>query len=91
MCKETSHANLTQPEHFMRHTLKAEQYHSRKQRCRSIGQRVIDRLSLEEIEQAKQEAHEALLLADSSVTLECISMLHSVEDDDPQSAAAIAS
>ncbi len=82
MCKETTHANLTQPDHFMRHAIKAERYRSERQRYSSIGQAAIDKLTLDDLEQAKEHAHEALLLADANTTPECIRMLQSVEQDD---------
>lgn len=84
MCKETTHANLTQPEHFMRHTINVERY-------RSMARRAFDRLTLDDIEHAVEDAHEALLLADADITPECTQMLHLVEEGDLRAAAAIAS
>lgn len=82
MCKETTHANLTQPDHFIRHTINVE-------RACAIARRAFDRLTLDDIEHAVEDAHEALLLADTSVTPECSRMLQLVEEGDLATASQL--
>ncbi|MES2876615.1 MAG: hypothetical protein V4678_04060 [Patescibacteria group bacterium] len=65
MCSNESHVSLSQPEHFVRHTMEV-------QRARAItrlGTRAVS------VEDAMSEAKEALALTDDGVSTECVHML----------------
>jgi hypothetical protein len=68
MCNEEKHQTLTNPEHFSRHAMKVEGA------C-AATRRGLGGISLE---QAMQEAQEALSLADKDVSRECTHMLQLV-------------
>lgn len=82
MCNEQNHANLSQPEHFTRHTMKVEQ------KC-ALARRAFDRLSVDDMEHAAEDAREALSLADGAVSKECVHMLQLVLQGDMQTAAKL--
>ena len=81
MCNNETHINLTQPEHFMRHSMAVE-------RACAQTRRGLGSIS---IEQAQNDARDALSLADRDVTKECARVLHLVVEGDLQTAARLQS
>lgn len=81
MCSNETHTSLSQPEHFMRHSMAVE-------RACALTRRGLGSIS---IEQAQNDARDALSLADRDVTKECARVLHLVIDGDLQEAARLQS
>jgi hypothetical protein len=79
MCNEETHQTLTKPEHFVRHTMEVE-------RACAATRRGLGNVSLE---QAMQQAQEALLLADKDVSRECTHMLQLVVSGNLPAAARV--
>lgn len=83
MCKETTHANRSTPEHQMLHTMKVEQT------LANMARRALKSLTPEQTEEVMYHAHEALLLGDTFVTPECSRLLHLVEEGDLATASRL--
>ena len=79
MCSNETHINLSRPEHFMRHSMAVE-------RACAQTRRGLGSIS---IEQAQDDAREALSLADRDVAKECTRILQLVVEGDLQTAAII--
>lgn len=79
MCNEQTHQTLTQPEHFTRHTMQVE-------RACALTRRGLGSVSLE---QAMEDAKDALSLADKDVSRECTHMLQLVVSGNLPAAARL--
>lgn len=79
MCNEQNHQTLSRPEHFVRHTMEVE-------RACALTRRGLGSVSLE---QAMQDAQEALSLADNDVARECTHMLQLVVSGNLPAAARL--
>ena len=79
MCNEETHQTLTKPEHFTRHTMEVE-------RACAATRRGLGSISLE---QAMQEAQDALSLVDKDVPRACTHMLELVMAGDLPAAARL--
>jgi len=79
MCNEQNHQTLSQPEHFVRHTMNVE-------RACALTRRGLGGVSLE---QTMQDAQDALSLADKDVSRECTHMLQLVVSGNLPAAARI--
>lgn len=79
MCSNETHINLSQPEHFIRHSMAVE-------RACAQTRRGLGSIS---IEQAQDDAREALSLADRDVAKECTRVLHLVVEGNLQAAAKL--
>jgi hypothetical protein len=74
MCNKETHTNLSKPAHFMRHSLEVEIACNKAKLCK-LGDKAIEQALIDE---AAENSREALLLADSYVTPECINRLQLV-------------
>jgi hypothetical protein len=71
MCNEKSHITLSQPEHFSRHAMELN-------RLRAVGRN----LGTISVDLVRQEASDALTLADRSVDPECVHYLEQLVNDE---------